>query len=1265
MNLFKKRIAPAAEPDQTPADATAQAPAAQPVPAPAQRPAAPASRGVTRRGFMRLVIAGAGAAASAAAFHADPESAWADENDAATAAADAAYPNELKVAILSDVHYMSHKLFGENDAFHSAENSDRKLFRQSADILTAALAKAEAWKPNAIFVSGDLTKDGEHVCHQEVHDKLIAAAKNSAKDCVVRVINGNHDINNFKDGKDFSSGTAEDTANSKSLHASEFRKLYHDCGYDDAGDNLFINDSRYVKPEAGHDATAGAVSYVTRFEAPDKSGAAVTLICVDSCRYAYDITDTGTDEHETHGRIPGVPGAVDEGEGVGNTVAWSKDGKPTRLLAWVLDQARAAKAKGDVVIVMQHHGIIAHFGQEPTILADYLVENYDAVAKYYADAGVSCVLTGHMHANDVAAAHFDDLDGKPTIYDIETCATVTYPSDIRFLTIRFGKGADGKTAAALEFASQRVGEVTYTLTDPKTGQLAPMDDVSLDQPGEAKIADITAFGKSRLLSLKLLQNLIKVYGSQAVDYVEADPAKGPYFIESMKIPGGGVKNLIASMAGSLLAPSAGEGGAAGGAGSGSGAAEAPEIKPEQLNAALFAYLGKSLTDAGHVDVASGLQMKVDFGSAAFLVGEGISVYFDAAANAIKVENVKTVNAAAAAQTAVVSRDLQVMAASIADEAEAQGYYNPRARAGATANFTMTAAGTAANNGPSFDKFLNVVWAKVDAALKDGKTDLLAAIIRIAGDACNAKLAGDDAHDLLGTINYAYGAHLYGDENRDPWVSTALTNMAKDGTDGNATAPSNVKTDGSLISFVRTAVDGSDADAGKGTGEDVLAFLKRIDGFDLKDNLVTVSSTAPLGMGGLVTSAVNSYLDKITDARYVVENFLIKDQPNGTKGTLGLAIPNIPALPGYVVPILETLTRDVNVCDPGAAPNGTPDASAAKQGDHTFAFLAGVAGAARTVTITRADGQTIGADGITLKAGEKVTLAAGLSGAVLPFAAYKGQWESENPQVATVNADTGEVTGVAEGATRVTALLDGMVGAVKVTVSGKALPAAPVADILNVDFRRRSPKDWAKGHALNRSHYSGGSRMDKTLRQPVAMMDGKGGLGYTLTEADYSAMQGGFAMELLFRVPSTPSGVHSLFDNLQTDGMGLYLDGAALTFGVENGSGDSLKTVVANIKTGSWIHVVAVNDNAGKNGAASMTLYLNGSANPVVAPGAQAVGSQETANTIYIGAETSFQNGAPETPAVRNTAIAFARLYGKPLTADEVEALYQKSGLAGK
>ena len=1195
-----------------------------------------ANRGVSRRGFMRLVLAGAGAAASAAAFSVNPESALADD---ATAAADAAaYPNELKVAILSDIHYFSHTLFAENDAFHSAENSDRKLFRQSADILDKALADVRKFKPNAILVSGDLTKDGEQVCHKEVAKKLLDAASESAEDCVVRVINGNHDINNNKDGLNFKDLDAEGNAKpAGAVTPSQFRsdEYYGKCGYDGVkGDDLYINSDYYPKPEGDHDATAGAVSYVTRFEGTDNTR--VTLICVDSCRYSYDTTDTGEDEHETHGRITGVP--KDES----GAAVFAPDQLPKQgLLPWIVEKAQAAKKNGDVVIVMQHHGIVAHFGQEPTILADYLVEDYDVVAKYYAWAGISCVLTGHMHANDVAAHQFPEFQDTtayptavPAIYDIETCATVTYPSDIRYLTLRFGKDTEGVTGATLAFASHKLGTVKYTLRN-EDGSLANWDDAGM--PGQDTISDITEFGHERLITLALLENIVTVYGGKALEYIEA--TDGPHFIESLKIPGGGIKALLASMLGGTLAPD-----------------NPDSITADTLNGALFQFLAKLLTDAGHTSVDAGYKIAVPDKDLALgmtyqdVLGKAISIWYDASKQLITINN--TDNVDAAAFTLATTPEQDEKAAQIVSDAVAEnGGVMPAAMV--SLNATIAAAGDV-----SLDTFLNTLYADLDTIIKndgvgsgDSKIGLLATIQRILVDACNAEVPADTSKNLLDAINYAYAAHLKGDEQRDEWAQKAydaMNNNTGVDADGNK-----VENDGSLISYVRQAVDGTDKDAGQAKAADITALLAAIH--------TDVTKLASIDAGAIFTSIIKNMLSS---------NYGTADKLVGAvagDGTPGTAIPDIPALRTFVMPILYTLTEDDNTANPGDdADTGEqpdlakvdPSAGLEKQGDHHFGFTVGTGALVGTVSIT---GKGVADGKAQLQVGKTLQLTADYKSTspVQAFSAYEGKWSSDNEAVATVDAQTGVVTAVSPGTANVSAMVNGVTASVAVTV----VAAAPEAEILNVDFRRRSAKDWAAGHALDRSHYSGGTRMDKTLRQPVAMMDGKGGLGYKLTADDYKAMANGFTMELLFKVPSTPNDdYHALFDNVQDDGMGLYLNGSTLIFDVKQGMTSSKTVSFNNVQKNTWYHVVAVNDNANVlgNGQASMAIIVNGE--KTTSPDAQAVGSQETSNTIYIGAEESMNDGGPEFPAVRNTAIAFARIYGKPLTDADAAQLYAKSGL---
>lgn len=398
---------------------------------------------ISRRNFVRFSVVGAGA--TAVAMSADPYEAAAETIEAGTD-----YPNQIKIVHLSDVHYFSQKLYTDCGDFTIAENSDRKMFRESGAIVDKALAEIVAYQPDLVILSGDLTKDGELVCHQGMHEKLAAAKKqlaNAGKQAMFCVINGNHDINNDDNGRDFSSGKAEHT---DLVDPLAFKELYADCGYDDA----------IAKFDEGG-SQGGSLSYVVR---PAKG---VTLIVVDSGKYSADQNGLGRDEHVTSGVV---------GE---------------KLLAWVESQAKQARAAGDIVFVTQHHGVIPHFSMEPELMGEYLVDNYEDCQRRYADAGVSAVFTGHMHANDIASI---TTEAGNTLYDIETCATVTYPSDIRFATLSW-KREEGtaNVEATLAIENHPLGSVDY---------------VDFDTKATTKIADITAYGEERLLTVDVVKTMI-------------------------------------------------------------------------------------------------------------------------------------------------------------------------------------------------------------------------------------------------------------------------------------------------------------------------------------------------------------------------------------------------------------------------------------------------------------------------------------------------------------------------------------------------------------------------------------------------------------------------------------------------------------------------------------------------------------------------------------------------------------------------------------
>ena len=411
--------------------------------------ARPASPTLTRRSFLKLSIA-LGAGATAAGIAATTP-ARATEPDDGTGAS--AYPpHPVTFAVMSDLHYFAPSLYAACDDYTTAENSDRKMFRESRGILKKALADVAGLAPSLVLVPGDLTKDGERACHADVHDlfaKTRASLAEAGTTTDFLVINGNHDLNNHH-GKDFSSGSAVDA---ERTDPAAYKSLWDDCGYADA-----------VATFDASGTADGSLSYVAR---PVRG---LTIIFVDTCRYNEPGDETGLAQ-ETSGHVGSD---------------YDSATHTSTLLTWVLDQAAQARAAGDVVLAVQHHGVVPHFADEPTLMGEYLVEDYPAVAAAYARAGISAVFTGHMHANDIAAATYDGA----TIYDVETGSLVTYPSYLRTGKISFSQ-KDGEVTAELTVDVHALGHVDF--------EGCGNDGTSTD--------DITDYGSTRTLTTTSVQTM--------------------------------------------------------------------------------------------------------------------------------------------------------------------------------------------------------------------------------------------------------------------------------------------------------------------------------------------------------------------------------------------------------------------------------------------------------------------------------------------------------------------------------------------------------------------------------------------------------------------------------------------------------------------------------------------------------------------------------------------------------------------------------------
>lgn len=283
---------------------------------------------------------------------------------------------DAKIIVASDLHIFDNALLEkEGAAFEKVINSDRKLLVQSEAIADKLVEEVLKEKPALFLISGDLTKDGELASHNMLAKKLKTVQQAGIK---VLVVPGNHDLNNPHAVK-FNGDVATPT---DYVTPEKFREIYKDFGYDPAQTVEQGPELCYLaEPVPG-----------------------LWVLGIDACIYKDNFKEN----------YPRTGGALDE-----------------KRIDWILKKTQEGKAKGKRVVAMMHHGIVEHFPMQGTIAADYLIADYDNVARKLAEGGLEVVFTGHFHAQDIAKKEYPG----GTLYDIETGSTVTYPCPYRVIQI--------------------------------------------------------------------------------------------------------------------------------------------------------------------------------------------------------------------------------------------------------------------------------------------------------------------------------------------------------------------------------------------------------------------------------------------------------------------------------------------------------------------------------------------------------------------------------------------------------------------------------------------------------------------------------------------------------------------------------------------------------------------------------------------------------------------------------------------------------------
>lgn len=134
---------------------------------------------------------------------------------------------QTKIVVLSDTHVMSPDLLvRDGKAWRNFLKNDRKLVDESRELFDVMIDRMKnEIKPDLVFITGDLTKDGETQSHQYVVKKLDELREAGIQ---TLVIPGNHDRGENVRAVCFDGNSTIPTA---TISDSTFEKIYTHYGY--------------------------------------------------------------------------------------------------------------------------------------------------------------------------------------------------------------------------------------------------------------------------------------------------------------------------------------------------------------------------------------------------------------------------------------------------------------------------------------------------------------------------------------------------------------------------------------------------------------------------------------------------------------------------------------------------------------------------------------------------------------------------------------------------------------------------------------------------------------------------------------------------------------------------------------------------------------------------------------------------------------------------------------------------------------------------
>lgn len=279
--------------------------------------------------------------------------------------------HQSSIYIVSDTHFLSDSLISESNEIYTKANltNDGRVQEFDTKLLDAFVREVNENKPDYVFITGDLTLNGERKSHEDYISYLDKITESK-----VLVIPGNHDINNLM-SKSFLDESSQYVEN---INEDDFKELYASYGYNDA---LYYDDT--------------SLSYI--YELDDNRW--VLMLDSNNSEYNYEF---GTNF---------ISGFIE-----GSTMNWIKE------------KLSYAKANNIEVISTMHHNLLVH---NELFASNYTLYNYQELLSIYKEYNVKINFSGHLHIQciknqdgiyDIASGSLLDYGNRYGILDIyENC----------------------------------------------------------------------------------------------------------------------------------------------------------------------------------------------------------------------------------------------------------------------------------------------------------------------------------------------------------------------------------------------------------------------------------------------------------------------------------------------------------------------------------------------------------------------------------------------------------------------------------------------------------------------------------------------------------------------------------------------------------------------------------------------------------------------------------------------------------------------------